>query len=251
MSSGSPPTSRGSHRSTLPWTTTSSMPALCRCRGESSSPRRRRPERPRPGDCSGESLRRGRLRRMAGRSVRVVSLIASATEMVCALGCEERLVGRSHECDVPDTVRRLPACSAPRLDADRPSRDIDRSVRSILQQALSVYRVDAHLIRSLRPDLVITQTLCEVCAVSLGDVEEALAEWTGSRPALLALNPMLLEDVWADVGRVADALSVAERGRALRTALERRVQAIASRASMMAVRPRAACVEWIDPLMAA
>jgi len=171
--------------------------------------------------------------------------------MVCALGCEDRLVGRSHECDVPDTVRRLPACSAPRLDADRPSRDIDRSVRSILEQALSVYRVDAGRLRSLRPDLIITQTLCEVCAVSLGDVEEALAEWTGSRPALLALNPARLEDVWDDVGRVADALGVAERGRALRTGLENRVQDIASRASRIATRPRVACVEWIDPLMAA
>lgn len=188
---------------------------------------------------------------MSGVNVRVVSLIASATEMVCALGCEERLVGRSHECDVPDTVRRLPACSAPRLDADRPSRDIDRSVRTILEQALSVYRVDAERLKQLRPDLIVTQTLCEVCAVSLGDVEEALVEWTGSRPALLPLNPARLEDVWDDVGRVADALGISESGRTLRAGLEERVQAIASRASRIAARPRVACIEWIDPLMAA
>src|SRR2546428_588725 len=182
---------------------------------------------------------------------RVVSLIASSTEMVCALGCEDRLVGRSHECDVPGSVRRLPVCSAPRLDADRPSRDIDRSVRTILEQALSVYRVDADRLRGLRPDLIITQTLCEVCAVSLGDVQAALAEWTGSRPALLSLNPERLEDVWDDIVRVAEALGVADRGRALRAGLERRVQAIAERASRSAARPGVACIEWIDPLMAA
>ena len=181
---------------------------------------------------------------------RVVSLIASATETVCALGCEERLVGRSHECDVPESVQRLPACSAPRLDADRPSRDIDRSVRTILEQALSVYRVDAEYLRALGPDLIITQTLCEVCAVSLRDVEEALAAWTGSRPVLLALNPMRLQDVWDDVGRVAGALGVAERGRTLRADLERKTRDVAARAARIAARPRVACIEWIDPLMA-
>ncbi len=160
---------------------------------------------------------------------RVVSLIASATEMVCAVGCEERLVGRSHECDVPASVRGLPACSEPRLDVERPGRDIDASVRSILEQALSVYRVDAGRLRALRPDLVITQTMCEVCAVSLRDVEAALGDWTGSRPALLALQPARLLDVWEDVERVAHALGVAERGRVLRRELEGRVQAIATR----------------------
>jgi len=182
---------------------------------------------------------------------RVVSLIASATEIVCALGGEELLVGRSHECDVPDSVRRLPACSAPRLDAERPSGDIDRSVRTILEQALSVYRVDAEALRGLRPDLIITQTLCEVCAVSLRDVEEALFTWTGSRPALLSLQPARLDDVWDDIVRVAQSLGVAERGRALRANLEARVRAIAARASRIADRPGVACIEWIDPLMAA
>ena len=111
--------------------------------------------------------------------------------------------------------------------------------------------VDADRLRGLRPDLIITQTLCEVCAVSLRDVEEALAEWTGSRPALLALNPGRLEDVWDDIVRVAEALGVEGRGRALRAKLEQRVQAIAERASRIAARPRVACIEWIDPLMAA
>jgi iron complex transport system substrate-binding protein len=187
----------------------------------------------------------------AGPPQRIVPLIASATEIVCALGCEERLVGRSHECDVPDSVRRLPVCTSPRLDVDRPSLDIDRSVRSILEKALSVYFVDAERLRALRPDLIITQTLCEVCAVSLGDVEEALRGWSASRPALLSLQPARLADVWEDVIRVAEALGVLERGRRLRAGLERRVQSIAARASRAAARPTVACIEWIDPLMAA
>jgi iron complex transport system substrate-binding protein len=180
-----------------------------------------------------------------------VSLIASATEMVCAVGCEERLVGRSHECDVPASVRGLPACSEPRLDVERPGRDIDASIRSILEQALSVYRVDAERLRALRPDLVITQTMCEVCAVSLRDVEAALGDWTGSRPALLALQPARLRDVWEDIERVAHALGVAERGRVLRRELEGRVQAIAARVARIRARPKVACIEWIEPLMAA
>src|SRR3989442_15460264 len=121
--------------------------------------------------------------------------------MFCALGWEDRLVGRSHECDVPESVRDLPACSEPRLDAGRPSRDIDVSVRAILERALSVYRVDAARLRQLRPDLVITQTLCDVCAVSLRDIETALGEWIGSRPALLALPPAPVLDVWGDIQR--------------------------------------------------
>src|SRR3989442_793535 len=119
--------------------------------------------------------------------------------MICALGCEDRLVGRAHECDVPASVRDLPACSEPRLDAGRPSRDIDVSVRAILEQALSVYRVDAARLRQLRPDLVITQTLCDVCAVSLRDVETALGEWIGSRPPALAPSPRPLFGVWKGI----------------------------------------------------
>src|SRR5712664_3147688 len=98
---------------------------------------------------------------------RIVSLIASATEIVCALGFEDQLVGRSHECDYPPAVRRLPVCTAPRFDVHGPSREIDRRVKSVLQDAASVYRVDDELLRRLRPDVIVTQSQCEVCAVSL------------------------------------------------------------------------------------
>ncbi|MBI4161757.1 MAG: cobalamin-binding protein [Acidobacteria bacterium] len=182
--------------------------------------------------------------------VRVVSLIASATEIVCALGREADLVGRSHECDHPPSVRALPACTEPKLDAGRPSREIDDQVKRLLRDALSVYRVDADLLRRLRPDLILTQTQCEVCAVSLRDVEQALADWTGATPRVVSLAPNALADVWQDIRRVAEALGVPERGEDLVRALSRRMEEVADRTKSLPHRPAVACIEWIDPLMA-
>src|SRR4029077_16125448 len=104
-------------------------------------------------------------------SMRVVSLLASATEIVCALGAGEMLVGRSHECDNPDWVRRLPACSEPAFDVSVSSREIDTEVRRRLRAGEPLYHVHGDLIRKLCPDLLITQAHCEVCAVTPGDVE--------------------------------------------------------------------------------
>src|SRR5581483_11049584 len=159
--------------------------------------------------------------------MRILSLIASSTEIVCALGLEERLVGRSHECDYPPSVRALPVCTEPRLYLERASGEIDRQVQTILQQALSIYRVDTERLRELRPTHIITQTQCEVCAVSLKDVEAALAEWLpgdGARPEIIPLRPDSLADVWADMQRVADALGVSERGRKLVCGLRSRME---------------------------
>src|SRR6266487_2817632 len=97
---------------------------------------------------------------------RIVSLIASATEIACALGSEDQLVGRSHECDYPPSVLRLPACTAPKIDVHASSGAIDASIKNILREGLSVYRVDAEQLRALKPDVILTQTQCEVCAVS-------------------------------------------------------------------------------------
>jgi iron complex transport system substrate-binding protein len=104
---------------------------------------------------------------------RVVSLIASATEIVCALGARDLLVGRSHECDFPPDVTRLPALTEPKFLVTGTSYDIDSRVKAILQEGLSVYRVDAETLEALRPDIIVTQDHCEVCAVSLKDVEAA------------------------------------------------------------------------------
>ena len=93
---------------------------------------------------------------------RIISLIASATEIVCALGFEDQLVGRSHECDYPESVRRLPVCTAPKFDVDGSSCEIDQRVKAIVRDALSVYRVDEERLRELEPDVIVTQSHCEV-----------------------------------------------------------------------------------------
>ena len=134
---------------------------------------------------------------------RIVSLIASSTEIVCALGFEDQLVGRSHECDYPPSVKRLPMCTQPKFATDGTSDEIDQRVKAILKEALSVYRVDADLLRRLRPTHIITQTQCEVCAVSLKEVEEAVCELTESSPIIVSLQPNALADVWPDIQRVA------------------------------------------------
>src|SRR5829696_9345962 len=168
---------------------------------------------------------------------RIVSLIASATEIVCALGCEEWLIGRSHECDYPPSVRRLPVCTEALIDPSRPSGEIDRQVKATLRQALSVYRVHTDVLQDLQPDVIITQAQCEVCAVSLKDVEQALATWLTSRPRLVSLEPNALADVWRDIGAVAEALGVSERGVALGASLQERIAAVAARARSLLSRP--------------
>lgn len=191
--------------------------------------------------------------------MRVVSMIASSTEIVCALGGGDLLVGRSHECDYPESVRRLPALTRPRLDPEAASAEIDRQVKSRLREsaanpalrALSIYDVDAERLRELKPDLIITQTQCEVCAVSLRDVEAALAGWIGSRPKLVALQPDSLADIFGDVRRVAAALGAPERGETLVGELQARMEAVAARARAAESAARAALIEWIDPPMAA
>ncbi len=182
---------------------------------------------------------------------RIVSLIASATEIVCALGFEDQLVARSHECDFPESVRRLPVCTAPKFDVEGSSAEIDRRVKATLQDAVSVYRVDTDLLQRVRPDVIVTQAQCEVCAVSLRDVEEMVCGWVGSRPRLVSLNPNRLADVWQDIGLVAEALGVPERGAALVARLQGRMAALREQAHRLAQRPTVACLEWLDPLMAA
>ena len=182
---------------------------------------------------------------------RIVSLIASATEIVCALGFEDRLVGRSHECDHPPSVARLPVCSSSKVEVGAAGRTIDDQVRAIVADGLSVYRVDAGILDRLAPTVVITQTQCEVCAVSLKDVEAAVCELVGSRPRIVSLEPMSLPDVWSDIRTVASALGAPERGEALVDRLVAGLDTVQTRAAAAGTRPSIGCIEWIDPLMAA
>lgn len=181
---------------------------------------------------------------------RVVSLLPSATEIVAALGCADRLVARSHECDFPAHVDRLPALTAPKLALEGSSGTIDRRVKEILSQALSVYRVDAERLRALAPDLIVTQSQCEICAVSLTDVEAAVREWSGQPVDIVSLQAMDLAGVWTDIARVAGALGRPAVGEAVIADGQRRIAAIAETARGLQ-RPTIACIEWIEPLMSA
>jgi iron complex transport system substrate-binding protein len=188
--------------------------------------------------------------RTPGNTPRVVSLLASATEIIAGLEALDLLVARSHECDFPSDVTRLPVVTAPKLDTRRPSATVDRDVKRLLEQALAIYHVDGAMLRELAPDLILTQTQCEVCAVTPADVEAALAEWTGKRPRIVALSPNSLDDVFADVQRVADAIGRTAQGTALAHQMRERMDRVAARTAHVKDRPRVAAIEWLDPLMA-
>ena len=157
---------------------------------------------------------------------RIVSLIPSATEIVCALGCEDQLVGRSHECDYPASVTTREICTEPKFSIDGSSKDIDQRVKDLLKDTLSVYRVHADTLRRLQPDLIVTQTQCDVCAVSLRDVEEAAAEWIGTKPTIVSLQTADLSGVWQDISRVAKATGKMKQGTKLIQSLQSRMAAI-------------------------
>jgi iron complex transport system substrate-binding protein len=177
--------------------------------------------------------------------VRVVSLLASATEIVCALGAGEMLVGRSHECDNPNWVRRLPACSSPAFDVSVSSAEIDAEVRRRFRSAEPLYHVHAELIRQLQPDLLITQAHCEVCAVTPGDIERSGARATRQ----LALSASSLEEIFESIRRISKALGLDEQGEVLVQNERRRMHAVGEQAGRFK-RPTVVALEWTDPLFA-
>jgi iron complex transport system substrate-binding protein len=183
--------------------------------------------------------------------LRIVSLIASASEIVSSLGLSRYQVGRSHECDFPPEILTLPVCTSPAFPVDGSSAEIDRRVKARVASALSIYEVSREMLDALQPSHIVTQTQCRVCAVSLEDVERALTGWVSSRPKLVALEPNSLADVWADIRRVAAASGVAERGEQVVADIQANMQAISERACAAQERPRIACIEWQEPLMAA
>ena len=183
--------------------------------------------------------------------LRILPLLASGTEIVHALGLGEFQVGRSHECDYPSRVTSLPVCTRPAIAVNGSSADIDWSVKNRLANALSLYEIDSDLIASLRPTHVITQTQCEVCAVSLKDVELAFQQRTSSNAQVISLSPYVLGDLWRDIESVASACDHSEAGTRLVKQLQREVSDIGARAERACGRPTVAAIEWLEPLMAA
>ena len=164
--------------------------------------------------------------------------------MLHALGALDQLVGRSHECDYPPEVMGLPACTRPLIDVDADSRTIDAQVRQSARDAISIYQVFDDVLERLQPTHILTQVQCEVCAVSLRDVERSVATRIASRPALVALNPDSLAGIWDDFRRVGEAAGV-DAGPVLEC-LRRRMEALRAPATKTV-----ACIEWVEPLMAA
>jgi len=188
---------------------------------------------------------------MTQHTPRIVSLIPSATEIVCALGFRDHLAGRSHECDYPGGLSALPVLTRPKMNPDAPSAQIDRDVRNLVENALSVYEVDAPGLKQVLPEVIVTQTQCEVCAVSRKDVEGALADWSDAATRIVSLEATDLEGLWSDIRRVAAALEAGDKAEEIITALTGRCTAIAAAATNLLPKPRVAMIEWVDPLMAA
>jgi iron complex transport system substrate-binding protein len=182
-------------------------------------------------------------------SHRVASLLPSATEIVCAVGAGADLVGISHECDFPESVRHLPALTRARLRPVRASREIDREVRSVLQDALAVYEIELARLEAARPDVIVTQDLCDVCAVSFNDVCAATAALVHQPIRIVNLHPTRLADIWADIGRVGEALGREAQGTAVVRELQERCAEITRRTRARAEKLRVLSIEWLDPVM--
>jgi iron complex transport system substrate-binding protein len=177
--------------------------------------------------------------------VQICSLLPSATEILFALGLGDSVVGVTHECDFPPEAAKKPPLIRPRVDPQALPAVIDRQVTEIVSCGESIYAVDAELLASLAPDLIITQDLCHVCAASPDDLAAAIARFS-KRPKILSLTPHSLADVWDDIRKIGEATGRRRDAQGLAITLEQKVAAIEMRVAN-ATRPRVLCLEWMDP----
>src|SRR5438093_5752894 len=181
------------------------------------------------------------------RSCRIVSLLPDATEIAAALGLMDQVVGVSHECDYPSEANDRPRVThCPLHDAGMKSQEVDEWVRRALREDGTIYTIDEPLLRKLRPDVIITQKLCDVCAVGYGTVAR-LAETLPGPPRVINLEPSSLSDIFDDIRRVAEVCGVAEHARGVIAAFSERVEAVRRRADRISRRPHCFLMEWVDP----
>ncbi|MCX7594237.1 MAG: ABC transporter substrate-binding protein, partial [Fischerella sp.] len=189
---------------------------------------------------------------MSSGDLRIVSLIPSGTEILAALGLTDAIVGRSHECDYPPEIQDRPICTQPRLNTSASSGEINDKISKLIQSALSIYEINIEILKRLHPTHILTQDQCDVCAVSVLEVEKAVASITHIPPKIISLKPHVLKDVWADIERVANAFGV-DSLKVLEN-LEARVKIVSQKTqglSQTEKLPTVACIEWTDPLMIA
>ena len=178
--------------------------------------------------------------------MRIVSLLPSATEIICAIGLEDQLVGVTHECDYPASVKRLPKVTRTLIPTDASSSEIDALVRDRLGEQSALYTLDMPTLERLDPDLIVTQALCDVCAVAEDEVRSAACELS-SRPGVINLEPETLAEVFDAIREVGAATHNETRAEQTIAALRTRVDRVVSRNASLAHRPRVAVLEWLDP----
>jgi iron complex transport system substrate-binding protein len=178
--------------------------------------------------------------------MRIVSLLPSATETICALGLEDQLVGVTHECDYPPFVRDLPKVTETLIPTDATSAEIDGLVRERLDDGRALYALDLTVLESLRPDLIVTQALCDVCAVAEAEVKAAACTLPGA-PRVINLEPESLGEVFAAMRQVAEAAGVVAESEGIIRVLRDRVEDVVRRSNATPDRPRVALLEWLDP----
>ena len=179
--------------------------------------------------------------------MKLVTLLPSATEIIAKLGLEKNLVGVSHECDFPQTVQSLPKLTSSSVNTKLSSAKIHESVLEVVKSTISVYDLDIELLKSLQPDFIITQDLCDVCAVSFDQVEQACQEVLDTDARIISLKPKLLDDIWNDIQNVADQLSVPEQGHTFFEEVKERINSVKSRLQNRN-RSKILTIEWIDPI---
>ena len=183
--------------------------------------------------------------------MRICSLLPSATEVIAALGLSDELVGISHECDYPPSVKNVPIMVEPMIPPHGlSSDDIDRHVSQLVASGQRLYRLNEHLLRQAQPDLILSQDLCHVCAVTPDQLHDALCSMP-RQPTVLTLNPGTVHDVIDDVVRIGDAAGRPVEGHRLAAQLRDRLEAIRIRFQGIAHRPRVVCIEWLSPLYVA
>ena len=181
---------------------------------------------------------------------KIVSLIPSATDIVCSLGLEDSLVGVSHECDTSNKVLRLPKLTTTSINTNLSSLNTELDIRKTIELGLSVFKVNSSLLKKISPDIIITQTQCSVCAVPLNQVEKALKSWNKKKPKLIDLKPQNFQNILNDIKKIGVETSTMKVSKNLIKNIEKRIEIIKKKLNRIP-KKKVLCIEWINPLMIA